>query len=136
MSTTTRPELRACPACRLVHPSRSALRRHEALDHRPAPDGAHLVALIVGDARSGGLPAAEDRVDRAGATAGAPAPELAALRWAPVLALLCVAAATAALGPLGVLLAAVTSVHWARWQVLRRLDRTGPAPEGDRSSAD
>ena len=52
MPATTDPHVLACPACRQTFPSRQALRRHDALDHRPAPDGAELTARLVGAAAS------------------------------------------------------------------------------------
>lgn len=47
MSATSRHDVRACPDCRLTFPSPQALKRHGALDHRPASDGAWLTARIV-----------------------------------------------------------------------------------------
>ena len=46
--SATRRDVRACRQCRLTFSSRHALRRHDALDHRAAPDGACLTAQIVG----------------------------------------------------------------------------------------
>ena len=58
MSAPARPDLHACTHCRLRFASRRALRRHESLDHRPAPDGARLTAQLLA-----GLPSAvEPRV--------------------------------------------------------------------------
>ena len=53
MSATARPDLHDCPKCRLTFGSRPSLRSHDALDHRPASDGAWLTARIVGMPHTG-----------------------------------------------------------------------------------
>jgi hypothetical protein len=49
---TTGRHLHSCPDCRLAFDSRQALRRHDALDHRPAPDGVWLTAQLIGTSPS------------------------------------------------------------------------------------
>lgn len=52
MPATTGRHLHSCPDCRLAFDSRQALRRHDALDHRPAPDGVWLTAQLIGTSPS------------------------------------------------------------------------------------
>ena len=78
MSATARQDVRACPKCRLTFGSRQSLRRHDALDHRPASDGAWLTARIVGtphtcdESHRGG--AGDDRAGVMAVLAERPAP--------------------------------------------------------------
>ena len=71
--TPTRPDARACTQCRQAFASRRSLRRHHALDHRPAPDGARLTGLLVAD-RTPPQAAGERLTSPATAPAQGPAP--------------------------------------------------------------
>lgn len=64
MPVATRPDDHACGECRLRFASGRALRRHTAMDHRPAPDGAELTALLVREHHSEAETPAPVREDR------------------------------------------------------------------------
>lgn len=131
MSLSVHPGVRACPHCRLTFPSPAALRRHDRLDHRPAPDGAWLTSRCLGTSREGdGAVRPDDRRDRQ--VPNGAATSVLGLRLLPLLALVLVAALVVVLGPLLVLSVAVmTWGHWARWHGGPR--RAGAGPPGSRT---
>lgn len=135
MSATARQDVRACSKCRLTFGSRQSLRRHDALDHRPASDGAWLTARIVGtphtsdESHRGG--AGDDRGGVMALLAEPPAPTPARrpvatpgptrIPWLLVLALVGLAALTVPAG----FVAALALLVLARAFTPRRL-RTRP----------
>lgn len=128
MSTSTRPDVRICPECPQTFRSRSALRRHEVLDHRAAPDGTWLTTQLVGPAPSGDDTGEIQPAD-ASVPPPTPAPEAPSavpgatgVRWLIVMALLALAVLMVALGPVGALaLCSLAWGYWARWQLRRSL---------------
>lgn len=130
MSTTSRAAAGACSQCRLVLPSRRSLRRHEALDHRAAPDGAQLTARLVGGQPSEPEPAAAVPAGGAawaGVLAQPPVPPAADPRptaargpspTGPLVVAVLVALVALALGtgPVAALTGSVLVwLHWVRW---------------------
>jgi len=124
VSTTARQDVRACSQCRLTFGSRQSLRRHDALDHRPAPDGAWLTAQIVGTRHAGDEPHQDGAgVDEGGVLAllaerpaptprerPVPTPGPGRVPWPLVLALVGLAALTVLTGSVPVL--ALLALAW------------------------
>ena len=136
MPATADPHLLGCPACRLSFPSRSALRRHDALDHRPAPDGAWLTAQLVGAPPSGGgaAPDVDDDAPLPPTPPSSPPGRRAPLGWALVLVLSLVAAAAL---PVPLSLAAVSALlvlvcgRWAHRHLEQRPHGSHPEDSDD-----
>ena len=149
MDARVRPAGHACTQCRLTFPTGHGLRRHRALDHRPAPDGARLTALLVAGQPSQPGPRVPPPTQGAGAPtvlADAPPPAGPELRRDPVQdrppvgpvlvgTALAVVLMLVAAGPLPALvLSVLVWSHWVRWHVLPprpAADRDPPPPSPD-----
>ena len=114
MTPTTHPAPHACSHCRLRFSTTSALRRHDALDHRPAPDGALLTAQVLQPVP----PAARVAAARL-LTDDAPVPDgLQVLRWRVGVLLVVALLALAPVSPLAAV-ALLLLAFWARTRIGR-----------------
>ena len=128
------PTARACSHCRQAFPTRRSLRRHEAMDHLAAPDGARLTARLF-DARepdrrpqalpepAGGVRRLEPLAPEARQEPTEPSPAPPA--WPLLLVLLVVALLVGPASVAAVWLAALTVALWWRYDHLGR-ERRGP----------
>lgn len=148
MSASTRPDVRACPDCRLTFSSRQLLRRHSALDHRAAPDGAWLTSQLVGAPDD---PDGSHRVPAVAARAGAVAQDTdarpspvgrptarqppARVPWLLVVLLVALAALTVHAGPLAGLAVVVTWAVWGPWRARRRASLSAQQQRDGRPTA-
>ena len=136
LTPTASADVRACSQCRQTFPTRRALRRHAAMDHRPAPDGAGLTARLVDAAEPDHRPRTAREPVGVGRLAAAPPPpqadqEPAGPRpslspvWAFVVALLVVALVAGPLLAAALWVCALTVTLWWRYDHLGR-ERQGP----------
>lgn len=138
MSLPVHPDVRACPHCRLAFPSPAALRRHDRMDHRPAPDGERLTSQClgtttttterpdVGPVEAGGIDDAPGGRD--GRVPLDPTTGALCVGPVPLLALALLVALVVVLGAFPALaLAVMVWGHWARWHRSPRTAGAGPS---------